>query len=1058
MKFRFGIREKFALIAIVLVFAAAWFAPTFLFQQTRHIVEEHELVDLQDEADLRCWQFVDLVNLLRAHVNEASRNPEALKSLISYLKEKPDKTAPEAGSDRGPPAWWDLIVAVKQLKDDGTAQSLYEIHMPEGTHLPDPPSDWLARARANQGIPFVSPMLAADLPVDRQPGSRDDTMTEKGPGKDSDPSAGRLQRTPVIWGSKRVEGSDAQLCILLSLEQGRSARHLSILMDAQGDFLMHPSNTGHYDQTFGKFSILDTKNDIEEGRKWRGEESNAQTQRGPLFQKVRLDTPVWFLEGRVTDEFQAKMAELEDKDRYALDSWTTDLRRRCEEKGWHFSSATAQFREVRLLALDRTKLENARSTVMETYRKKLGEDVGSGVDWSVPVACEHGDIQMIKFYLRLSPLEAGAPDPPYYFVYAAFREELASGIEHEMDHLRKAAAWLALCGGVGAFFIALFFVRPLTRITGTAQQVSAADDTQLQLQHQIEAVRESLPTRRSDEVGDIARALESLLRQVLNGHERLRQLNADLEDRVVSRTKELSEANEALKGLASAKDAFLASVSHELRQPLNSIFGFLQFLEFSNLDTEQRQDVGKVRNAATYLRRLIDDILDYQKIIMGGMDLEPDEFDSAEFFSNLQDSMQPQAADRNNKLVFEGTNNLGVLRNDRQRLQQIMVNLLSNACKFTDQGTVTLRASRETDSLGRDWISIAVSDTGRGMTPKEQGDLFVQFKKLSAKEGNKTGTGLGLVICRGLAKLMNGDISVHSEYGKGTTFTVHIPARVGEVGDSPAPEAVDLPLVVVTSGEGVPSTAPPGNAPLVLVIDDDPAVRELMARFLGTKGFRTITAEDGITGIETARREKPSVITLDVVLPGASGWDVLTTLKHDPATADIPVIMVTFLEDTRRGVALGAADYLVKPIDWTVLQRSLQRLLTHGEPVGPVLVVDDDEGTRELYRRTLAQNNWEVAEAENGAEAIAWLEKNRPSAMLLDLMMPVMDGFECLAEMDRHPEWSDIPVFIVTAKDPTAAERQFLDGKAEVILRKGNFQQSQLLEEILRHVVRHTSV
>lgn len=1044
---RFGIREKFALIVIVLVFAAAWFAPRYLLRETRGIVIEHELVDLQDEADLRCWEIVDLVNLLRAHVDEVASKPEMLEGLLAYLKDPPDVSV--SGEELGPPAWWNMIVAVRRLKADGTAESLYEIEMPNGS-LPEPPPDWLGRMKRNPGAPFVSPLQAADLPVDRQPKQK----PEAGDPPVVREELQRLQRTPVVWGGKQEEGKDSHLCVLLSLEEGRSARHISMLIDEGGTFLMHPSGSGNYERPFGGFSMAKVKDKITQDRRWRGAESNSQTQRGPLFQKVPMDTPLWFLEGRVSDAFQKKMADLDDQDRFALDAWVNDLRRRCEDKGWHFGSASRYNREVRLLARDRQRLSNARATVMETFREKLGDAAVRKIDWTDPVECRHGDVQMIKFFLRLRPDESGATDPAYYFTYAAFREELSSGIDHEMAHLQKAAAWLALGGGGFAFLLALFFVRPLSRITRTAQEVTMASETQLQLQHQIEAVRESLPTRRGDEVGDIARALEALLRQVLNGHERLRQLNADLEDRVSVRTKELSEANEALKGLAAAKDAFLASVSHELRQPLNSIFGFLQFLEFSDLDDEQRQDVGKVRNAATYLRRLIDDILDYQKIIMGGMDLEPDEFDSAEFFSNLRDSMQPQAAERDNQLVFEGTDSLGVLKNDKQRLQQIMVNLLSNACKFTQKGAVTLRAKRELGPEGRDWVTLAVSDTGRGMTPEEQGDLFTKFKKLSAREGNKTGTGLGLVICKGLAELMTGTIGCESEFGKGTTFIVRIPARVGKdeepAGDAaPVSVAPDAPAVPAVSREGGPS---------VLVIDDDPAVRELMARFLGGKGYRTFTAEDGIAGLELAKREHPSVITLDVVLPGANGWDVLASLKQDPVTAHIPVVMVTFLEETRRGATLGAADYLVKPIDWSLLQRSLQRLLSGDKPQGPILVVDDDDATRELYRRTLVQDHWEVAEAKNGAEALAWLEKHRPAAILLDLMMPVMDGFECLAEMKRHPEWSDIPVFVVTAKDATAAERQFLSGKAEVVLKKGNFHQGQLLEEILRHVTRHAAV
>ena len=343
-----------------------------------------------------------------------------------------------------------------------------------------------------------------------------------------------------------------------------------------------------------------------------------------------------------------------------------------------FSAATKSTNQMRLLARSEKDLLAARTKVEAAYRARYSA-VSDSVTWNTPVVCAHGDIQFTRFYMRPPQRDSSGrvkrtvaeavavPDTPYYFVYGAFREEFASSISQEMESLRRFALLLALLAAIVAFGASLYFFRPLTRIADTAKSVTqnSADVTQLQLQ--IEKLRGALPVLRTDETGDVARALESLLRQILNSHEQLRQLNADLDNRVTEQTSELREANEQLRGLASAKDAFLASVSHELRQPLNSIFGFLQFLELSDLQEEQQHDLGKLRSAATYLRRLIDDILDYQKIIMGGVELDPEDFDAGAFLTSMRESMTPQLQERNNQWDSVASDNLGIIHNDRSR-------------------------------------------------------------------------------------------------------------------------------------------------------------------------------------------------------------------------------------------------------------------------------------------------------------------------------------------------------------------------------------------------------
>jgi signal transduction histidine kinase/DNA-binding response OmpR family regulator len=1046
MKLRFGIREKFAVLAFVLVLAVAFALPTLLFERTRKVVEDHELMDLQDEAELRCWEIIDWVNAARLQVEHCAKDPRELATMKTCLAEFSSRGA---SSERGEQEWWRYVLALEVRPAEGAMQSF---HRTRGLPAVEPTPALLAAARFTSG-PHIGPILSLNTPAGYDPVNG---------AAHSGTSPDRWQRVPAVWVACRMPSvPETVITMLVSLDRGRSARHLTFVMGPDGSFLQHPfvRPDGTAEQIFSGFDLYAESETITKEQKWgRGPaEAQAQVQRSdrPRFQS--LQSPLYFLEGRLSPALHEKLIATHDANRIELLDWTERLRSNMESSGVPFGGASRTSPGIRLLSRNRDTLEQARAQTEEAYRTRFGNG-STSINWEAVVRLDHGDVQLTRFHLRHPQHDGATPggsDFPYYFAYSAFREELASSIAHELQTLRRTGVWLAAGAGVLAFLIVLYFIGPLTRITQSAQTVTRSGSEALQLQNQIEAVRQSLPVRKNDEVGDIARSLETLLRQVLNGHEQLRQLNADLDFRVQEQTAELREANEQLRGLASAKDAFLASVSHELRQPLNSIFGFLQFLELSEPSDEQKHDLAKLRSAATYLRRLIDDILDYQKIIMGGVELDPEELDATAFLQSLSDSMMPQASEKKNAIEVRGAENLGIIFNDRARLQQVLVNLVSNACKFTQSGTVTLAATREKDATGKDWITIDVSDTGRGMKPEEMQGLFVRFKKLSAREGNKTGTGLGLVISKGLCELMGGTITCRSEFGHGSTFSVRVPAAVPERTGTAARRLHERPAAVATPA--VEHTAPPAASATpqqtILVIDDDPSVRELMTRFLGGKGFRVITAEDGETGMALAREHRPSVITLDVVLPGAqSGWDILSQLKDDPLTASIPVIIVTFLEESRHGFALGAADYVVKPIAWEDLLGSLQKVLRGTDSTAPVLVVDDDPDVRELFRRTLALDGISIVEAANGAEALTQLRQQKPSLILLDLMMPVMDGFEFIAEFNLHAQWRDIPVIVITAKHVTREDRERLASSVRTVLEKSGFTQEDLLSKVL-HLV-----
>ena len=555
----------------------------------------------------------------------------------------------------------------------------------------------------------------------------------------------------------------------------------------------------------------------------------------------------------------------------------------------------------------------------------------------------------------------------------------------------------------------------------------------------------------------------------------IRTLNEELEHRVLDRTAKLEKAMEELQlaheraqELNRAKDAFLASVSHELRNPLNQVSGFCQLLELSELEEEQRSDVKKIRVANSQLLALINDILDYQKIIMGGVSLEPESIDVVELLGEVRDAMSVQANENRNQLYFEWSDDVGTVHADHQRLRQVLLNLVGNACKFTTDGSISVQASRKSDG-GHTWIELSVKDTGRGMTAEELAKLFRPFNKLSSKKGNKSGTGLGLVISKGFCELMRGDIQVESGFGTGSTFTIRLPAtandRIPAGGPkSPAVETSSTPREAVVTGSSVIRTPAPlrrvaGEDPgrLVLVIDDDRGVREMMERHLTSHGFRVVTAADGFEGLELARKLKPAVITLDAIMPDLDGWAVLGALKAGDETSNIPVIMVTVMDKEERGYALGATEFLPKPIDWTALTGTLARY-TGAKRDRSILIVDDDPPTREILRRNLEADGWNVVEAENGAAALESLAIEQPAAVILDLMMPVMDGFEFILRYSQVAEWLSIPVLVLTAKDPTPEERKRLEGQVVRVIRKGDYTHDELMAEIHRRVDSHLKV
>jgi len=394
-----------------------------------------------------------------------------------------------------------------------------------------------------------------------------------------------------------------------------------------------------------------------------------------------------------------------------------------------------------------------------------------------------------------------------------------------------------------------------------------------------------------------------------------------------------------------------------------------------------------------------------------------------------------QLAEQNkNRLVVESPDNLGTLTVDPMRLRQILLNLLSNACKFTKQGGVKLRVKKVVD--GRNWIEIAVADTGIGMTAEQQAKLFEEFTQADSSTARQYGgTGLGLAITRKLARMMGGDVTVTSEPGKGSVFTLRLPGSA----DSQASSSTG------SAGRRSPT------ADCILVIDDDATARELIADHLKAEGFSVVTAAGGVEGLKRAKELRPTAITLDVMMPDLDGWSVLAALRQDPELADIPVIMVSIVDEHRRGIALGAAGYLTKPVDRERLHRLVSRFRA---PVPPtrVLLVEDDAVQRERMRGWLEGPQWAVREAENGREALKRIEENKPDVILLDLMMPEMDGFAVVAALQKEAGWRDIRVIVITPLDLNAKDRARLNAGVQSVLVKERFQPANLVERIRRLV------
>jgi signal transduction histidine kinase/DNA-binding response OmpR family regulator len=518
------------------------------------------------------------------------------------------------------------------------------------------------------------------------------------------------------------------------------------------------------------------------------------------------------------------------------------------------------------------------------------------------------------------------------------------------------------------------------------------------------------------------------------------------------------EAQAAAEEANQAKSVFLANMSHELRTPLNAIIGFTRIVKRRGADVlpeKQLENLDKVLSSAEHLLGLINTILDIAKIEAGRLDVQPTIFDAGALVDMCIATTQPMVQPGQVNILSDVAPNLPPVRSDQDKVKQILLNLLANAVKFTHAGQITVRARCQEDVLAVD-----VADTGIGIPEEDLERVFGEFHQADTGTTRQYGgTGLGLPISRHLARLLGGELTATSTVGAGSTFTLTIPLRYEAEG---AATPLTLPPIreerpeYPPSGKGESLEPPPlsGDAAegesLILAIDDDPDVIYLLQETLSEEGYHVVGALGGAEGVRQARSLQPFAITLDIMMPNKDGWQVLHELKTDVRTRDIPIIVLSIVDKKALGYHLGADDYLVKPLDSEAVLAALNRLPQTNGALLPkrLLVVDDDPQVVDMIRQLLDERAYVVEAAEDGVAALEAISREHPDVILLDLVMPRLDGFGVIERLKHDPQHQRIPIVVLTAKTPTVEETARLQDYVSRVVRKQGLDSETLIQEL----------
>ena len=521
---------------------------------------------------------------------------------------------------------------------------------------------------------------------------------------------------------------------------------------------------------------------------------------------------------------------------------------------------------------------------------------------------------------------------------------------------------------------------------------------------------------------------------------------ASRDEALVEKAEELTVARDQSEQANVAKSQFLANMSHELRTPLNAIIGYTDVLREElkgSENTRSLEDVSWISSSAQQLLELINSILDLSKIEAGHMDVDIHEFDVAKIVLEVSKMLEPMATQRNNRIHLQMADGIGIAKSDSVKLRQSLLNLGSNACKFTKDGRIFILARRDGDDL-----MFSVSDTGIGMNEDQIGKLFQPFSQADASTTRRFGgTGLGLTITQRFANMLGGSIHVESRVGVGSTFTIQIKAdldRAQGLGDSatdPAPPSGDQ-QDVFPSGDTEVDT----SKPLAVVIDDEPSAAKLLERMAMQAGYATLVAQDGEKGLALIRKHNPAIILLDLAMPKVSGHDVLEELRNDPELASTPVVIVSVNDDRKTTIEAGACEHLIKPISRTEVSGVLAQYAKRRS--GDVLIVDDDEATTRMYSRGMERAGYTVSIAANGKDAQALLRDQSYDFVITDLRMPELDGHDLI---EWIAEFSDRPkplIFVLTGKAMSNEDTNALETKVQSVLSKNGLSPSRLAEAL----------